>query len=82
MEHCIKDNGSFYVTIEGEDQLGFLAAMFNCFADCLLFPWELDVSTSGSRVRDTFHLMGAAGIAVTEDMKIQLSRALERIRQG
>lgn len=76
---CFKANGSVYVVVEGQDQLGFLAGVLKKFTSCSLFPWEFSIKTENGYIADRFHLMGASGMNVTTQMmnllKIKLNEA-------
>jgi hypothetical protein len=76
LRDCMKDNGTLYASVKGEDTLGFLAGLFTKFDSCMLFPVKLDIGTSGGMINDEFHLIGAAGMKVSETMKKSAEEAL------
>lgn len=73
---CYKGNGSLFVKVEGNDQMGFLAGMLDRFASCSLFPRSLVIQTHGAKVHDQFHLMGPAGILPSKWMQARLVETL------
>lgn len=80
IRECFKANGSVYVVVEGQDQLGFLAGVLKKFMSCSLFPWEFSIKTKNGYISDRFHLMGPSGMNVSAQtmnlLKIKLQESM------
>jgi hypothetical protein len=77
IRECFKANGSVYVEVDGQDQLGFLAGVLKKFMSCCLFPWEFSIKTEDGYISDSFHLMGTSGIHVSPQMMSMLMIKLQ-----
>jgi hypothetical protein len=77
IKECFKANGSAYVEVEGQDQLGFLSGVLKKFISCCLFPWEFSIKTENGYISDSFHLMGTSGIHVSDQMMNMLKIKLQ-----
>ena len=65
--------------IEGEDRVGFLAALLRRMAYLSLFPVELELETSGGRALDRFWLRSAGDRAPSERARVALAASLEAL---
>jgi len=77
IRECFKANGSVYVEVKGQDQLGFLSGVLKKFISCCLFPWEFSIKTENGHISDSFHLMGTSGIHVSDQMMNMLKIKLQ-----
>jgi predicted amino acid-binding ACT domain protein len=62
LEQSEKYGGTLYVEVTGQDRVGFLSSILNCFSLFSLFPTEMVVETKENRVFDRFWLKGMGGM--------------------
>ena len=73
-------DGSLLVEVEGNDRIGFLAALLDRFAFLSLFPAEFHASTVGRTVSDRFWLMSAGRRRPDASLALVISRHFSRLR--
>jgi hypothetical protein len=76
IERSPKHGGSLFVEIEGQDDVGFLAALLVRFAFLSLFPEEMRIETRAGVARDRFWLTGIGRSVPSEPNRTALGAIL------
>lgn len=79
LEASIARGGCLVLDVEGEDRVGFLAALLRRLAYYSLFPVELRLRTSGGRVCDRLWLRGGGSCAPLPRTEKALAASLDAL---
>ena len=71
--------GALFLEVTADDQLGFLAALFNHLAFMFLFPDYMRIETVNGMARDGFRLKGIGGSAPSATVRDVLLRKLRNM---
>jgi len=77
-----KHNGTLYLEVKAEDQLGFLGQLLNSLAFLTLFPEEISIDTVQGKIFDKFWIKGLGGNPPSATAQTALKRKLEEWQQG